>query len=76
MACKEARAWEKRIASLLANKHDRQYSEMVGFVRSRMSLAIIRSNTMLLRGARQGRAFRPELDDSAAFDALSRSRGW
>ena len=76
MACKEALAWEKRIASMLAKKHDRQYSEMVGFVRSRMSLAIIRSNTLMLRGARQGRAFRPELDDSAAFDALSRSRGW
>ena len=76
MACKEALAWEKQIASLLAKKHDRQYSEMVGFVRSCMCLAIIRSNTLMLRGPQQGRAFRTELDNSAAFNALSRSRGW
>ena len=65
------------IASLLATKHDRQYSEMVGFVRARrMSLAVIRSNTLLLRGARVGRAMRPELDGSASFSALARNSEW
>ena len=74
MACKEAKAFEKRVASLMASKLDRQYSEMVGFVRSRMSLAIIRSNTMMLRGARVGRAFRPWLEDGAAFSAMEGER--
>ena len=30
MACKEAKAFEKRVASLLASKHDRPYSKMAG----------------------------------------------
>ena len=76
MACKEARAWEKRVASLLASKMDRPYSEMCGFVRSRMSLAIVRSNTLLLRGQRAHRALRPVLEDGASFTALGRARGW
>ncbi len=52
MPGKEARATEKRIASLLATKWDRQYSEMAAFVRTRMSLAVVRANTLLLRGDR------------------------
>ncbi len=34
MPCKEAKAFERRIASLLAAKWERPYSEMVGFVRT------------------------------------------
>ena len=69
MACKEARAFEKgRVASLIATKLDRQYSKMVGFVQGRLSLAVIRSNTMLLRGARSSRRFcMPEIEDSAGM---------
>ena len=76
MACKEALAFEKRVASLLASKWNRPYSEMVGFVRGRMSLAIIRSNTMLLRGARAGRAWKPVIEDSAGVEALGRAAEW
>jgi hypothetical protein len=77
MACKEARAFEKRVASLLASKWDRPYSEMVGFVRTRMSVAIVRANTLLLRGARsQGRAVRPVLEDAAALNAFGNLREW
>ena len=76
MACKEAKAFEKRVASLLASKWDRRYSEMVGFVRGRMSLAIIRSNTMLLRGAQAGRAWKPQIEDSAGVEALGRAAAW
>jgi len=76
MACKEARAFDKQVAPLLAAKWDRRYSKMVGFVRGRMSLAIIRSNTMLLRGARAGRAFRPAIEDSAGVEALGRIAEW
>ena len=76
MACKEALAFEKRVASLLAEKWDRQYSEMVGFVRGRMSLAVIRSNTRLLRGARGGKARRPDIEDSAGMEALGVNAEW
>ena len=71
MACKEAKAFEKRVASLLASKWDWRYSEMVGFVRGQMSLAVIRANTMLLRGARSSRRFcRPEIEDGAGMEAI------
>ena len=70
MACKEAKAFEKCVASLLAPKWDRRYSEMVRFVRSRMSLAVIRSNTMMLRRARVGRVFRPTIQDGAAIEIM------
>ena len=76
MACKEAKAYEKRLASLLATKWDRRYSEMVGFVRGRMSLAVIRANTMMLRGARSGRAWKPVIEDSAGVEALGRAAEW
>ena len=52
MACKEAKAFEKRITCLLAEKWDRPYSEMVGYMQVRMGMVIIRSNTVLLRRAR------------------------
>ena len=66
MACKEAHAWEKRVTSLMASKMDRPNSEMCGFIRSRMSLAIVRSNTLLLR----------VLEDGSSFTALGRAHGW
>ena len=52
MPVDEAEAAEKRMASLLADAWQREYSEMCGFVRARMALALARSNTLLLRGAR------------------------
>eukprot|EP00804_Cyclotella_cryptica_P009719 CCRYP_011265-RA/>CCRYP_011265-RA protein AED:0.45 eAED:0.45 QI:0/0/0/1/1/1/2/0/107 len=51
MPCEAARSAERRLASLLAVKWDRQYSEMVNFIRTRMSLSVVRSNTLLLRKA-------------------------
>ena len=50
MACKEAKAFKKRIACLLAEKLDHPYSEIVRYVRRRMGMAVIRLNTVLLRG--------------------------
>ncbi len=52
MADKHARAAEKQIAGILAAKWTRQYSQMASFVRTWMCLAIVRSNTLLLRGDR------------------------
>ena len=76
LACKEARAFEKRVASLLATKWNRSYSEMAGFVKSRMSLAIIRSTTMLLRGSRTSRRFVPAIQAGCEFDAMAGIAKW
>ena len=46
----EALATQKRLAALLSYKLKREYLEMCGFVRARMSLAIVRYNSLLLRG--------------------------
>ena len=71
------KAFEKRIASLLASKHDQPYSKMVGYVKGRMSIAIVRANTMMLRGSRTGGARAiPRVDDGAAFEAIGRMHGW
>ena len=44
----EALAAQKILAALFRYKLKREYSEMCGFVRSRMSLAIVRSNSLIL----------------------------
>ena len=64
-ATKEARAFEKRIASLLAVKWRRHYSEMVESVRAHMSLAVVRGATLKLRGSRCRKACWPEWTDVA-----------
>ncbi|KAL7474348.1 hypothetical protein ACHAW6_000324, partial [Cyclotella cf. meneghiniana] len=50
MALKDARTAERQIGWLLAKKWSRTYSDMANFNRTRMSLTIVRSNTLLLRG--------------------------
>ena len=49
---KEATAASKRLASSLAAKWKRSYSEICGFVRSRLSIALARSSSRCLRGDR------------------------
>ena len=44
----EALAAQKRAVALLSYKLKREYSEMCGFVRARISLVIVRSNILLL----------------------------
>ena len=75
MACKEARAWEKRVASLIASKMDRTYSEMAGFVRARMALAVVRMNTHLLCGSRVPFGRKPVIQDGAAYESMG-CRRW
>ena len=57
MACKEAKAFDKRVVLLMTLKHDECYSKIVGFVRAWMSLAIIHLNPLMLRGAKVGHVF-------------------
>ena len=47
----EALATQKSLAVLLSYKLKREYLEMCGFVWARMSLSILRSNTLLLCGS-------------------------
>ena len=51
MAGIKARAFEKRIASLLAVKWNREYSKLVGVIHVKMAMAVVRANTLLLCGA-------------------------
>ena len=44
----EALAAQKRLAALLSYKLKSEYSEICGFVRARMSLAIVSDNSLLL----------------------------
>ena len=74
----EALAAHKRLSPLLSYKLKREYSEMCGFVRARMSLAIVRSNRLLLcyphnKGARIRQ--RPELTYGAVMALLAPWRG-
>ena len=45
----EALAAHKRLAALLSYKMKREYSEMCVFMRARMSLEIVGSNSLILR---------------------------
>ena len=48
----EADAATKKLAALLSKKWKRTYSEVCGFVHSRLSFALVRTMTLCLRGAR------------------------
>ena len=66
----EALAAQKRLAALLSYKLKREYSEMCGFVREMMLLAIARSNSLLLCGLGDKGAHiwqRPEMTDGAVM---------
>ena len=74
----EDSATQKRLAALLSYKLKRECSEMYGFVRARISLAIVRSNSLLLCGPRDKGARirqRPELRDGAVMELLAPWRG-
>ena len=74
----EALSPQKRLAALLSYKLKREYSEMCGFVRARMSLAIVRSNSLLLRGPHdKGARIRQqkEMTDGAVMALLAPWRG-
>ena len=67
-------ATQKRLSALLSYKLKREYSEMCGFVRASMSLAIVRSNSLLLCGPRDKGAHirhQPELTDGALMALLA-----
>jgi hypothetical protein len=58
----ECLAASKRLASLLAAKWKRSYSEVCGYVRSRLSVALARSASRCLRADRDPLIIRPNSD--------------
>ena len=73
-----ALAAQKRLTTLLSYKLKLEYSEICGFVQAQMSLAIVRSNSLLLRGPHEKGARirqRPELTDGAVMSVLGPGRG-
>eukprot|EP00957_Ditylum_brightwellii_P040675 3078485-Ditylum_brightwellii.AAC.1 len=76
MAGEEAKAAQKCMASYPASKLVHQYSEMCGYVRARMALAIVQCNTLLLRGARDGDSClqRPAMEDGASMELQKRGK--
>ena len=74
IAGEEALAAQKRLATLISYKLKWEYSEMCGFVRARISLAIVRSNSLLLRGPHDKGARiwkRPELTDGGVMPLIA-----
>ena len=74
----EALAAQKRLATPLSYKLKWEYSEMCGFVWARMSLTIVRSNSLLLCGPRKKGARiwqRPDPTDGAVMALLAHWRG-
>ena len=70
----EAVATQKRLAALLSYKLKCEYSEICGFVRARMSLAIVRFNSLLLHGHSDKGARirkRPEMKDEEMMALLA-----
>ena len=74
----EALAAQKRLAALLSYKMKQEYSEMCGFVRASMPLAIVQSNSLLLHGPQDKKACisqQTELMDGAVMELLAPWRG-
>ncbi|KAL7475012.1 hypothetical protein ACHAW6_000949 [Cyclotella cf. meneghiniana] len=71
LSSKETRKAEQRLACILAKKWDRTYSDIANFIRVQMSLAIVRSNTLLLRGDLNHSLCRRASDGTASLHGLS-----
>jgi len=68
IAGRKARNAEKRLATHLAGKWNREYSQMVYYVRVRMAIVVVRANNLLIRGSPdQQQPRRPLITDGAAL---------
>jgi len=68
---KEGKTVLKRLSALIAEKWDKPYSEVCGYVNAKMSIAIVRATHLCLRGSRvptsQMSNRRPEWEDQAGL---------
>ena len=68
IAGREAKSAEKRLATYLADKWKKGYPEMVFYVRVRMALAVVKANSLLIRGSRdRQKPRRPQISDRASM---------
>ncbi len=64
----EARNAEKRLATHLAGKWNREYSQMVYYVRVKMAIVVVRANSLLIHGSHDRKQpRRPLIPDGAAL---------
>ena len=71
MEGKEATAARKRLASMLAEKWKKEYSQVCGFIRSRLSvLALVRATSQCLRGTRDPLMRRVQNPEWVAHEGL------
>eukprot|EP00985_Skeletonema_marinoi_P032858 scaffold39799_cov248-Skeletonema_marinoi.AAC.1 len=77
MVGREAKNAERHLGYHLASKWQHQPSQMLLFVRSRMSLALVRANSLLIRGSREKRSYRirPLIEDEDG-PGMSNWRSW
>ena len=74
----EAIAALQGLALILSKNPKQEYLEMCSFVRAIISLVVVRSNTLLLRGAKYNEAYihqRPYLTDGSMMVLLPSWRG-
>lgn len=71
-----ANVFYKRLASLIAEKHDKPYSETIRWLRCRLSFSLLRSAIMCIRGARSSldHPSRPHINEAAIDIALHEGR--
>ena len=72
----EAIAAQQRLDLLLSDNLKQEYLEMCGLVKARMSLEIMRSNTFLLRGAREKEVYIHQIPDLADGAVMSLLMPW
>ena len=64
------RSAERRLAAELAEKWARPYSQMVHNVKVRMIIAVVRVNTLLIRGSRNRGHTHPRINSGPALLTL------
>jgi hypothetical protein len=52
MLGREAKTFAKRLAAKLANKWEKSYSQVCGYVNARLSIAIVRATHLCMKGSR------------------------
>ena len=75
----EALASQKRLSTILTFKLKREYSELCCFVQARMSITIVKSKSLLLRGPRDKDACiwqQPDLLYGSVMEIIAPLRGY
>jgi len=74
IAGKETKGAEKRLAAHLAKTRQRPYSQMVQYVKARMAIAVVRANSLLIRGSRNKDPAHPFIECDSALHGVQNLR--